>query len=72
MTLRDNNLERLGPQAARAETPYSVYLCTTDVAELLVRIDEYCTNPRWRIATIDRTPSGEFYAFLTLFGDHNG
>lgn len=68
MTLRDENLERLGPRAARAETPYSVYLCTTDVAELLVRVDEYCLDPNWRIAHIDRTPSGEFYAFLSRFG----
>lgn len=58
---------RLGPAVQRVDTGTTAYLCSDDVVDLLERVDEYVAGTDWRIVTLDRTPDGQFYAFLSLF-----
>lgn len=57
---------RLGPAVQRVDTGVTAYLCSDDVVDLLERVDEYVSGTEWRIVTLDRTPDGQFYAFLSL------
>jgi len=41
------------------------YLCSDDVVDLCERVDNYLSDTSWKVLTIDRTPDGLYYAFLT-------
>ncbi len=55
----------LGSGVERVESSVTAYLCSDDVVALIERLDYYVGDDSWRIATIDRTNDGKFYAFLT-------
>lgn len=59
----------LGSGVERVETPYTAYLCSEDVVALIERLDYYAGDGTWKLATLDRTNDGKFYAFLTRFGN---
>jgi len=66
MTLgRDPGERSRGWGAQRYDNERIAYICCDDVVDLCERVDEYLSDTSWKVLTIDRTPAGEYYAFLT-------
>lgn len=67
MTLGDPGRDGagLGSGASYASAGKLAYVCSSDIVELLERVDEM-TDQYWRVVTLDRTANGEYYAFLEI------
>ncbi len=54
----------LGSGVETAESRFTVYLSSDDIVALMERLDDYLGDTGLQLVTLDRTNSGQFYAFL--------
>ncbi len=62
---RDRGYDSLSTNVEVVETMYTTYLCSGDVVALMERLDNYISDRGLSLVTLDRTNSGQFYAFLS-------